>query len=248
MKRFHQRLLVIGIFSLVGIVAMRGTGAEENGDPFAGVTPKPEVPRPPPEPDHLAPVNPYPGDWHLPYTTLLRSKLKMDAPYFARMVMMPSFAGESVVRLHGSEKDREISETEKIFLTYSHAEQNLWYSMPENNEEKVQKDVKITTTTVSFPKADAMRLLSLWNRMILRTRVRAEETHLLDGTTFEFATQRGYGETSSPRERHSPLLFVELGGSLIDYCKSEPEKRKAQLKEIESKADELERYLNVHQP
>lgn len=235
------------LFTVANLTTL-GTRAETATDPFAEPKGKSEAPKLPPEPDHLVPVDPYPGDWHVRYTDLIRAKLKLDEPYFARMVVKPSFGGESSLRLHGGEQEHEISKTEKVFLTHSVAEKSIWYSMPENNQEKQQKEVKVTTTTVSIPKPMEVRLCSLWNRMILRTRVPAGNGDGLDGVTIEFATRRGYGETWSPMQQKSPLLFVELGESLVDYCKSTDETRKARLKAVSQKADKLESYLDAHKP
>ncbi|MEO7097859.1 MAG: hypothetical protein ABI162_00750 [Luteolibacter sp.] len=164
------------------------------------------------------------------------------------MVLRPSFDGESSLILHGGEQRQEFSATEKFFLTYSLAEKNLWYSMPENNEEKKQKEINVTVTTVPVPKPMAVRLCSIWNRMILRTRVPVTSVNGFDGISIEFATQRGYGETWTPMQRKSPLLFVELGESLIDYCKASEEDRKAKLKKVSQKAGKLENYLDAHKP
>lgn len=208
------------------------------------------------EPDHLVPVHPYLGDDMLArYDHQLRSRFKLDSSFFAQMVVRPSFHSEYVVRLHGKKEDKHFTMTNQFFLTYSIADKEIWYSMPENNDKKRQEKVKISTTTAEIPKALAIRIQQLWEQMLLRTRYREQDvisSHEMeriigtDGTTFEFAVWNAYGETWSPDERLSPLLLVELGESLVGYCKAIPGERPAATKEIENKAAQLEQYLNEH--
>ncbi len=132
------------------------------------------------------------------------------------MVVRPSFSFEYAVRLHGAKGDNEIDRAAKFFLTYSAADKTIWYSMPENRlgqKDKRQQKVKITEKTGEFPKPLATRVMQLFQRMIQQTSYGVGEEGA-DGTTYEFGIGRAYGETWSPRERKSPLLFVELGESL----------------------------------
>lgn len=200
------------------------------------------------EPDHLVPVDPYPGDWHIRYSDQIRSRFKLAPFFFAQMVVCPSFSGEYVVRLHGAKDDNDINTTERFFLTYSAADKSIWCSMPENNDKKKQQKVSIAVTTVEFPKPLAKQIYQLWRRMLLLTRYPEQDSTGNDGTTFEFGVWCVYGETWSPNERKSPLLFVELGDSLIGYCKAAPAERPAAAKEVEDKAARLEKYLNEHRP
>lgn len=203
-------------------------------------------PATPQEPDHLVPVNPYPGDWRARYTSQLQSHFKLDSFFFAQMVVRPSFSGEFVVRLHGARDDNDFDTASTLFLTYSAAKQSIWYSMPENNDEQKKKGVSIAATTVEFPKPLATRIQKLWQRMLLQTRYPQEYSGGLDGTTYEFGIWSVYGETWSPLERKSPLLFIELGDSLIIYCLTPPAERSAAAKNIEDKAAQLEKYLDKH--
>ena len=208
-----------------------------------------EEPRVVLEHDHLVPVNPYWGDWHDRYTKELQSLLKLDSNsyFFAQMVVRPSFSGEYAIRLHGAKGDTNIEETEKLFLTYSAASTNIFYAMAENNEKNKQQKVTIAHTTFELPKPLATRIYELWSRMLLRTRFpEGSKEAGDDGTTYEFGIWCRYGETWSPQERKSPLLFVELGESLISYCKATSAERPAAAKEIETRAAELETYLTAH--
>jgi hypothetical protein len=205
------------------------------------------------EPDHLLPLDPYPGGRHARYCDQLISRFKLGSPFFAELVVRPSFDPEFVVRLHGKKEDKSFDTTNQFFLTYSIADKNIWYSMPENGDGRKQKKVKISTATVEIPKPLAVRIERLWEQMLLRTRYREQDVSSsvervigTDGTTFEFSVWNAYGQTWSPEERLSPLLFVELGASLVDYCKATPPDQPAAAKQIESKSAQLEQYLNEH--
>ena len=88
------------------------------------------------------------------------------------MMCRPSFEGESLVFIHGGEKDRELETTEKFQVTARIAEKSIWYSLPDNNEEKQDKEVKISTSTAPLEKALAVRLVRVWNQMLEDTKAR----------------------------------------------------------------------------
>ncbi len=230
-------------FSAADVAYLQAHGLKQR-DAFSRAADEPPVVSH--ELDHLVPVNPHPGDWHVRYSDQIQSRFKLASFFFAQMVVRPSFSAEYVVRLHGTKDDNQFDETNKFFLTYSAADKNIWYSMPENNEEKKQQKVAISVTTIELPKPLATRIYQLWKRMLLRTRYPEEDSGGLDGTKFEFGTWSFYGETWSPAERKSPLLFIELGESLIAYCKGAPAQRQVTAKEIESKATQLKEYLDKH--
>jgi|GEM_PF-2640527 len=204
------------------------------------------------EPEHLQPVNPYPDAWLVRYTNQLRSRFKLDFPhsfFFAQMLVMPSFTPEYVVQLRDAKGEQDIAKAEKLLLTYSVADKSIWSSMPENRQfqkDKKQQRVNITVKTVEFPKPLAAQISQLWKRMLHQTRYEFKDAEGADGTTYEFGVWRAYGETWSPHERKSPLLLVEIGESLIGYCKAAPADRPAAEKEIENRAALLEKYLNEH--
>jgi hypothetical protein len=215
------------------------------------------------DPDHLVPVDPHPDDWLVGYENALRSRLKLDDSYFAQMLVMPSFEGEFVLRLHGTTNDKHFSEATRVFVTYTVADKNIAYSLPPRLEfrfpgwrkDRKKERIRISTTTAEVSKELATRVLRLWEQMLVRTRYEqqsvvstedVERIIRMDGTTFEFSALNAYGETWSPQERLSPLLLVELGASLIDYAKAPVSERSAALKQIENKATELEQYLSEH--
>lgn len=200
-----------------------------------------EVPRLPPQPDHLVPVNPYPGQWLVRYTDELRARLELESSFLAQMVVMPSFSGEYAVRLQSAQDINPTDTSAKFWLTCSAADKNIWQAMAEGNGEK-KVSIAVTKAEISGPLVE--RIEQLWNRMLYGTRYFETNAAMTDGTTVEFGIWQVYGKTHSPMERKSPALFIALGESLISYCKATPAGRPAAAKEIESKAAQLEQYLN----
>ena len=92
-------LRVISLFSLLCVVA----NAEGEVDPFVA---DPEG-GPPAGPDHLCPLENLDDGWWKSYQAKLKAKLELGDFAFARMVSCPSFEGESVVLIHGQEKDQD---------------------------------------------------------------------------------------------------------------------------------------------
>lgn len=197
-------------------------------------------------PDHLTPVDPYPGDWHVRYTDLVHKHLLPPLRFFAAMIVRPSFEGEFSVVLHGTKEDYELDwdKTPKVFVTHFVAEKNIWYSMPENNDEKQQKEIKVTTKTTEIPKSLAKRVQGLFLQMLERTRYFQDDRIYVDGTDWEFTAGGMYGESSL--QCKSTSLLARLGLSLMDYCDSAEHDRKAYLGDIEEAASNLEAYLKAH--
>jgi len=240
-----MKKLVVYVCNLIRLILMGssisiGFAQTDSADPFDPKNPSPILPD---EPDHLTPVDPYQEDLHAKYINLLSSKLKLNSNYFARMVIRPSFSGESAIRIHGQADDRDIEKTSKFLITYTFAEKSIWYAMAENNEEKKEQTVEVTTIIADIPALFAQRLCELWKKMLLRSRIPSDPILGLDGVRIEFSTPLGYGETWTPQQRKSPLLFVQLGESLIRYCKAKPKHREQLLKEAEQMAENLENYL-----
>lgn len=199
------------------------------------------------EPDHLLPVGKT-EEWDVTYFDQLRKKLDLDAAFFCRMVVKPSFDPEHVVSLEGeSGKQGKLEESEKLILRYSVGDSSIYYSLPENNPEQGQKDVRVETKKVVFPAALGIRLSKLWDRMVGQVRNPEVGSGGLDGTTYEFETGKGRGEVWSPQLKNSPQLLVEVGASLVDYCKAPEEKKAEALKDIDTKIGNLEKYLDEHQ-
>lgn len=198
------------------------------------------------QPDHLTPVDPYPGDWHVRYTDLVQKHLLPPYRFFAAMIVRPSFEGEYSIVLHGTKEDYELDwdKTAKVFVTHFTAEKNIWYSMPENNSEKEQKEIKVATRTIEIPKPVAKRVQGSFLRMLEKTRYFHDDAIYVDGTDWEFTAGGMYGE--SRVQCASTSLLARLGLSMIDYCDSTEQQRKAYLGDIEEAASNLEKYMKSH--
>ena len=199
-------------------------------------------------PDHLLPLDNDDPEWRRPYVAKLNAKLKPEDFAFARMMCRPSFEGESLVFIHGGEKDRELEKTEKFQVTARIAHESIWYSLPDHNEEKKDKEVTISTSTAPLEKALAVRLVKVWNQMLERTRKPDEDTAGLDGVTFEFSVPGKVGETWSPGEGVSPGMLVQVGTVLREYAAAKPGEREALTKELKARVLKLEKYLAEHPP
>src|SRR5207249_712870 len=129
----------------------------------------------------------------------------------------------------------------KYTLVYVRADESIWSSMPENNDENRQKPVKATRREAPLPPELAKRVLSLWEKMLRGVRYPEPENDNdgLDGETIEFWGNFMFGETWSP-SHGAPKLFVELGRSLMEYCEAPETKRADLLKVVEGKCQALE--------
>lgn len=231
------------LFALPLVLSLHARAADKQPfplpvDPFASVQRTPESG----EPDHLIPVDPYPRDWYVRYKDQIRTRFELAQSCDLQMLVCPSFTAEYVVRMHGNWRGAE-----KVILSYSVADKNIWYSMPENNGGRKQQKVMVSTKTADLLKPFADRLHKVWGRMLRLTRYPIMPVGGADGTTYEFSTGGAYGEVWSPNQHQSPLLFVELGESLVACCKASPAERPAAIKAIEDKAARLEKYLDEHQ-
>ena len=162
------------------------------------------------------------------------------------MIVRPSFEGEYSIVLHGTKEDYDLDwdKTAKVFVSHLTAEKNIWYSMPENNSEKEQKEIKIATRTTEIPKSVAKRVQGLFLRMLEKTRYFHDDAIYLDGTDWEFTAGGMYGE--SRVQCTSTFLLARLGLSMMDYCDSAEQQRKAYLGDIEEAASNLEKYMKSH--
>jgi hypothetical protein len=197
--------------------------------------------------DCLLPLDPYLGDSELRrYRDELHKRLEPPLHAFAQMIIVPAFEPEYSVSLHGTPNDLEFSQANKCFLSYYVADKNIWYSMPENNEENQKREVSVAVTTVEFSNPLAKQINEVWRRMLLRTRYFEDTGFRVDATTAEFSTAGMYGKTYDPSESWSAGYLIELGHRLIDYCKAPPEKRASAVKSIEVQAKLLDKYLRTH--
>ncbi len=195
----------------------------------------------PDEPDHLVPLDPYPARWHTKYTKLYRRKLKVPKRHEAAvMVYRPSFEGEECLVIHESEGNEP-----SFTLIHTRADQNIWYSMPENSDDGERKRVVVTGREVPVPRELGERICRVWDRMLrgVRYPVPDEEPGGADGVSIEFWRHRMYGRAWSP-SGGAPKGLVDLGRSLVEYCEAPADRRAEALKEIEKRCQVLERYLD----
>ena len=214
--------------------------AEDSSDPFSENSQPDNTPS---TPDHLIPLNPNPGNWQRPYVKQLTQYLDLDAVYLARMIVMPSFEAEYSMRVHGDADSYEFDQSKEYFVSCRISDKSIWYSMPSNNDEMLQKPVKPQSIKASLPTATARRICAIWQAMILRTQHPEDDGGGLDGVTIEFASQHGHGETWTPTDGTSPALLWDLGEKLIEYCKASDETKNAALEAINKSADTIEEYL-----
>ncbi len=197
------------------------------------------------EPDHLIPLRDGTEAWETSYSAALRVQLRLDATFFARMVISPSFDAESCLRLHGPEGELDITKVRKFFLTSYQADQSIWETLPEN-EQRRPGPVIVSVSSAPVSTAFARRLLAIWNEMLARTCPPEKPSTVLDGVSFEFSTPKHTGMTYNPMQRLSPRLFTELGRSLMDFCAAKPDHRARRLESAEQHATDLENYLKAH--
>jgi hypothetical protein len=217
--------------------------AQDDDDPF-GETPEEAAYYLKHEPDHLLEHGISVGDWAVRYRKKLNEELQLNRNYFARMLVKPSFSGEYCVLIHGAQNERDIATTPKIYITYIKASKSVYYSMPENNDENKELPNEIKKVTIKIPKGIAIRLVSIWDRMLIRTKSSDSWGAGLDGTTTIFSTWMRVGETWSPRTKKSPLLLCELGQTLITYCESNVDQRLKVLEKVDQKLINLNAHLD----
>ncbi|MFT5904515.1 MAG: hypothetical protein ACI9E1_000090 [Cryomorphaceae bacterium] len=194
-------------------------------------------------PDHLIPIDPYPADYRIAYNKQLTKHHSLEKAHLARMVARASFGIEYSLRMDTEANWRDLKSSKYFFLIYTITDKNIWYSMPENNSGKVQETIKPTTLKASIPAETALKVIKLWDEMILQTRYSRTDDSGLDGVTIEFSSRFGHGETWSPSDGTSPAMLHKLGEKLITYCKTSKEGRKRLLKDINTAVAKLEAYL-----
>jgi len=198
------------------------------------------------EPDHLIPLRDNPADWNSPYMQALRPRLKLDATFFARVVIRPSFDGETCLRLHSNDGETDIAKPSKFFLTSYQADKSIWYAMPGNNDAGKQGEVTVEVSSAPVSGDFARRLRTIWDQMLSRTRPPEKPNSGTDGVTYEFSTPEHSGETWSPWENNAPRHFANLSHSLIRYCQAKPTDRAGAFKSVEFQVSAIEKYLKEH--
>jgi hypothetical protein len=218
---------------LVGLVVLISAGLSH------GQADDASPPRRATEPDHLEPI--YPFHWAGDYCRLYRKELRLPTqPEAGVMVYLPAFDPEECLVIHATK-----GTPPTYVLVYTRANENLWYSMPENSEDGKPKRVMIKRREVALPPVVAERVCRVWERMLRGVRYPAIDRNYdtMDGEKIEFWRNGMFGQTLSP-SGGAPKLFVDLGRSLINYCSSSVNQRPGALRDAEVKCRALEHYLD----
>jgi hypothetical protein len=133
-------------------------------------------------------------------------------------------------------------------LILTRADTNIWYSMPENNEEGERKAVKVTRREASLPPDLAGRVCGLWEAMLRGVRYPKPE-EMPSASTGRPSSSGGHEALEADVRRDvvpdpgRPFALVDLGRSLIEYVDADEAGRAARLKAVDEKCRALERYL-----
>ncbi len=156
---------------------------------------------------HLEPID-YPPD---AYDERVARALFVTDAKIGRIVIRPSFDPELCISIHSS--DSSTSETPEYFITLTAAEESLYYTMEENNDEHETTLVHIVREDRQISLQLATAIQRVLGKLLHNTRYPSEATMGLDGVTYQFSTWvRGlgtlFGQTWSPDD---PLLQELLG-------------------------------------
>ena len=219
-KRFHTHPVKL-TFHFLGFLAfaLSATAADRATEPIESEHGR--------QPNHLEPVSPNLDE----YDRLLEQRLLPKIGDFGTFVFRPSFSGEMAVAIYGTDFTMDTQEPRSFRVTVMRATKSLWNSMPNNNDGRRSKPVRITRADASVDRELAVAIQRAWASMLLRTRYPAKDYHGLDGFTAQFSVfVRGmgqiYGETWSPRHG-LPKEFVELGFAVAEYASATPNDRRA---------------------
>ena len=192
----------------------------------------------------LEPVEPYQED-RVEYLAKMHKLIEPAIEPFLQMRVNPSFEPDYSVCLHGSPGDVYWADAKPIFVSFYRADRNIGYSLPKYNDGKDEK-VSVAVTTAELPRPVAERIHEAWSKILLRTRYSDDSVIRADPTTIQFSCRGNRGSRYAEAydaECEDSVLLVELGGSLIDYCNAEADKRAAALKVIEKRIRAVETHL-----
>ena len=158
------------------------------------------------QPNHLVPV----GQNTDKYYNIVQKKLLPTSGDYGRMIYFPSFRGEFAVSVYEYESTDSANKVSQQFrITLTKATRSIWYSTPENNDEKQQKPVEIKRSDTIIDKAFSVAIQRAWAAMLLQTRYPSKSYVGCDGSTAEFSVWvRGAGVLRG--EIWSPKLDVNL--------------------------------------
>jgi len=183
------------------------------------------------QPNHLVPVSPDYSD----YRKRVADHLLVTPAEHGLMIGWTSFSGEFAIAVYERdfklvlEKHGELFvlvpvSGKSFFITYTQAKESLWYSMPENNDQKKEKKVEVERRDLEISPRLAVAIQRAWGRTLIRTRYPEKAYRGLDGITYEFGVFVRFlgflrGEIWTP-DRGLPAKMAELGGRLRDFARS----------------------------
>lgn len=175
------------------------------------------------QPNHLQPVSRESSA----YDRLVQRRLVSGGTY-GTFICLPSFEREVVVAVDGTDDPLAPN---PFGITVTRPEKSLWLSMPENNNERRWKAVRINRAEIAIDRELAVAIQRAWASMLLRTRYPRKAYLGTDGATFQFSVfvrNLGllHGEIWSP-DRGLPKEFVELGYALLEHATTSPKERAA---------------------
>ena len=196
------------------------------------------------QPSHFTPVD-YPPD---AYDQRIAKHLFLTEGELGRFIARPSFGAESCVSVHAeiSEEAKKkhggswaVPDSEKkYFITVTQASESLWYSMPNNNDGKKEKKVKITRIDREIEMDLAIAIQRAWGRMLQHTKYPANYSKGLDGITYQFsAWVRGLGDLHGQTWTPSgglPAEIASLGNELRTFAADEDAKEKPLIEKLKA--------------
>jgi hypothetical protein len=179
------------------------------------------------QPDHLTPVRKVSGD----YERRLKEHLFVTDAVHGRMVISPSFSGESSIAVYENASEEVLkrhngilhlvpNDQKKFVITVTRAAENLYFTMAGGPPDvKESKKVKIERFDAEIPASLAVAIQRAWVAMLQRTRYPSHAYAGDDGTGYQFAVWvRNLGdlegEISSPSSG-LPLRMVQLGEEMM---------------------------------
>jgi hypothetical protein len=164
-----------------------------------------------------------------------------------RMIVEPAFAPEYSVSVYSRPS---ASRPRRYFVTYMTADQNLWQTTDAGRHPKAAEAAKIRRVDCEIPASTAYLLRQAWIQMLSgsqRPRPMREEdaARSTDATIAEFSIRLAHGETlygefavELPPGQKTRRL-VELGGTLVDYCKANSADRQTIAAKLDRNATRL---------
>ncbi|PYJ84135.1 MAG: hypothetical protein DME22_13885 [Verrucomicrobia bacterium] len=194
------------------------------------------------QPDHLEPVPLRSGE----YSRMIEERLLVTTGDYGRMILLPSFEGETAISIYGSDFTEEYPKQPRTFhITVTKADKSLYLTLPRGHHKDPGPRPKIIRLDVKIDRDFAVAIQRAWATMLLNTRYPLKSYAGLDGFTAQFSVfVRGagvlHGQIWSPNHG-LPKEFVEIGRQLIDYCSTSEKERPAKRARVMERLEEFTR-------